>query len=89
MDMLPFLALAAVPCIALGAIPAMIAANKGLNVWAWWIVGACFPLVAVLLVLLTPGRTRPCKHCGAQMPFDVTLCRRCGGRIPRRVPVVR
>lgn len=77
-------------CAAFAFIPAIIAANKGREPWAWWIYGFFFFVIALVHALLikpTPeelerrqlscGSAKKCPQCAELVKADALVCRFC------------
>ena len=59
--------------IAVGLIPAIIAARKGRNFWEWWVFGAVlFPIAMVVVFFLKPKEVPAAIEEAPQGPQDVS-----------------
>jgi len=76
--------------VALGLIPAVVAAYKGRSALGWWIYGSALFPVAILHVLSIKAQPREqaprkgarlCPHCGELIRREATVCNHCRARV--------
>jgi|SRR5579871_5288369 len=71
----------------LGLITAVIANNKGHNMFLWWLFGSAFFIVALPIALIMKpkprsGVTRSCPFCMEVVPATASVCRQCHRDLP-------
>jgi hypothetical protein len=76
--------------VALGLIPAVVAAYKGRSALGWWVYGSALFPVAILHVLSIKTQPREqasrkgarlCPHCGELIRREATVCKHCRARV--------
>ena len=71
-----------VVCLAFGVTTALVARAKGTSWVLWGLIGAVFPVLGLVGVLLFRRETeelrRPCPACGRVCMIYDALCTRCG-----------
>jgi hypothetical protein len=96
MEVFAVLLVFVVVSLALGLIPARIAASKGHHFVTWWLFGSVLFLIALPCSLLVGPRTRvlqlefgeklvKCEHCAALISFNATQCHLCGRDVEREI----
>ncbi len=69
-------------CSAFGVVTALVARAKGTSWLMWGLIGAVFPVLGLVGVLLFRRETeelrRPCPGCGRLCMIYDALCTRCG-----------
>lgn len=69
-------------CLVFGVVTALVARAKGTSWLLWGLIGAIFPVLGLVCVLLSRRETeelrRPCPTCGRVCMIYDALCTRCG-----------
>ena len=69
-------------CFSFGVVTALVARAKGSSWFAWGLIGAIFPVLGLIGVLLYRRETdelrRQCPSCGRTCMIYDALCTRCG-----------
>ena len=72
-------------CVFFGIATALVARAKGSTWWLWGIIGACFPILGLVAVLLYRSERdelrRQCPECGALRPISDAMCLKCGAEL--------